>query len=173
MELFAALELGKKLFYEFNKQLSELNFIIGKGTIVYATISQALAKPSSKRDNDADFTIKRDKCNYGYKGNMLLRKSRSTWQVFTIQTCIILRLAKQNKQCLQTKDAQINLGKRHSFKRHLLRHIGQRLQNRALSKKQQMKNRVLSSIRNAVERPFFYKASARLFKVQLLQHQTE
>lgn len=71
-ELFAALELDKKLFYEFNKQLKELNLIVGKGTIVDATIKQAQAKPNSNRDNDADFTIKRGKTYYGYKGHIAI-----------------------------------------------------------------------------------------------------
>jgi hypothetical protein len=33
-----------------------LNLIVGKGTIVDATIKQAQAKSVSKRDKDADFT---------------------------------------------------------------------------------------------------------------------
>jgi IS5 family transposase len=56
-ELFATLELDKKLFYEFNKQLSELKLIVGKGTIVDATIKQAQAKPISNRNNDAVIMI--------------------------------------------------------------------------------------------------------------------
>jgi IS5 family transposase len=71
-ELFATLELDKKLFSEFNKQLTELKFILGKGTIVDATIKQAQAKPNSNRDNDADFTIKRSKTYYGYKGHIAI-----------------------------------------------------------------------------------------------------
>jgi hypothetical protein len=38
----------KELFYELNKQLTELNFILGKGTIVDATIKQAQAKPGAE-----------------------------------------------------------------------------------------------------------------------------
>ena len=55
-ELFARLDLDKKLFYEFNKQLKSLNLIVGKGTIVDATIKQAQATSRSNRDNDVVFT---------------------------------------------------------------------------------------------------------------------
>ncbi|MEM4260727.1 MAG: transposase, partial [Candidatus Woesearchaeota archaeon] len=57
-EIFARLGLDKKLFYEFNKRLKELNLIVGKGSIVDTTIKQAQATPQSKRDKDADFTQK-------------------------------------------------------------------------------------------------------------------
>jgi hypothetical protein len=49
-----------------------LNLIVGKGTIVDATIKQAQAKPISNRDNEADFTIKRGKTYYGYKGHIAI-----------------------------------------------------------------------------------------------------
>ena len=39
-EMFARLGLDKKLFYQFNKQLRALNLIVGKGTIVDATLSR-------------------------------------------------------------------------------------------------------------------------------------
>ena len=42
-EMFARLGLDKRLFNEFNKQLNSLNLIVGKGTIVDATIKQAQA----------------------------------------------------------------------------------------------------------------------------------
>jgi hypothetical protein len=71
-EMFARLELDKKLFYEFNKQLKSLNLIVGKGTIVDATIKQAQATSGSNRDKDADFTQKRGKTYYGYKGHIAI-----------------------------------------------------------------------------------------------------
>ena len=71
-EIFASLGLDKKLFYEFNKQLKSLNLIVGKGTIVDATIKQAQATSGSNRDKDADFTKKRGKTYYGYKGHIAI-----------------------------------------------------------------------------------------------------
>ena len=55
-ELFARLGLDRVLFESFNKQLTEQNLIIGKGTIVDATLKQAQATPGSNRDKDASFT---------------------------------------------------------------------------------------------------------------------
>jgi IS5 family transposase len=69
-ELFARLGLDKELFNEGKKQLKAAGLIIGKGTIVDATIKQAQATPKSKRDSDAEFTRKRGKNYYGYKGHI-------------------------------------------------------------------------------------------------------
>lgn len=71
-EMFARLELDKRLFYQFNKQLMSLNLIVGKGTILDATIKQAQATALSNRDKDADFTKKRGKTYYGYKGHIAI-----------------------------------------------------------------------------------------------------
>jgi len=86
-ELFATLELDKKLFYELNKQLIELNFIVRKGTIVDATIKQAQAKPNSNRDNDADFTIKRGKTYYGYKGHIAIDEDSEVIKSLELACC--------------------------------------------------------------------------------------
>jgi IS5 family transposase len=69
-ELFARLDLDQKLFSSFNKQLSERGLIVGKGTIVNATIKETQATPHSHRDSDAKFTMHRGKIHYGYKGHI-------------------------------------------------------------------------------------------------------
>ena len=56
----------------FNKQLEQKQLIVGKGTIVDATIKQAQATPSSNKDQDANFTKKRGKTYYGYKGHIAI-----------------------------------------------------------------------------------------------------
>ncbi|MCZ7611063.1 MAG: IS5 family transposase [Ignavibacterium sp.] len=71
-EMFARLGLDKKLFCEFNQQLKSFNLIMGKGTIVDATIKQAQATSGSNRDKNADFTQKRGKTYYGYKGHIAI-----------------------------------------------------------------------------------------------------
>ena len=78
-EMFARLGLDKKLFNEFNKQLKSLNLIVGKGTIVDATIKQAQATSGSNRDNDADFTKKRGKTYYGYKGHIAIDEESNVY----------------------------------------------------------------------------------------------
>lgn len=72
--MFARLDLDKKLFYEFNKQPKNLNLVVGKGTIVDASIKQAQETSGSKRDKDADYTQKRRKSYYGYKGHIAMYK---------------------------------------------------------------------------------------------------
>ena len=93
--MFARLGLDKQLFYQFNKQLKTLNLIVGKGTIVDATIKQAQANPpQSKRDNDADFTSKRGKTYYGYKGN-----------IATDEYSEVIKTVKFTKACLHDLNA--------------------------------------------------------------------
>lgn len=163
-ELFASLELDKKLFYEFNKQLSKLNFIIGKGTIVDATIKQAQAKPGSNRDNDADFTKKRGKSYYGYKGHIAMDSETDVIKKVEFTSASIHDSNMFDSLVDQTEKAVLaDKGYANQQRKKDLRSKGifygildKGYRNRTLSKKQQKKNRVLSSVRNAVERPFSF-----------------
>ncbi len=69
-ELFARLGLGKRLFRGFNRQLASLGLIVGKGTIVDATLRQAQAFGGGGRDPDAGYTSRKGKMFYGYKGHI-------------------------------------------------------------------------------------------------------
>ena len=51
--LFSRLRLDKKLFAAFSRQLRDRGLIVGKGTIVDATLKQAQANKWSGRDTDA------------------------------------------------------------------------------------------------------------------------
>ena len=163
-ELFASLELDKKLFYEFNKQLTELNFIVGKGTIVDATIKQAQAKPSSKRDNDADFTKKRGKTYYGYKGHIAIDSKTEVIKKVEFSSASIHDSNMFNSLIDETEQVVLaDKGYANQQRKRNLRSKGifcgildKGYRNRTLSRKQQKKNRLLSSVRNAVERPFSF-----------------
>ena len=163
-EMFASLELDKKLFYEFNKQLSELKLIIGKGTIVDATIKQAQAKPNSKRDNDADFTKKRGKSYYGYKGHIAMDSKTEVIKKVEFTSASIHDSNMFDTLVDQTERAVLaDKGYANQQRKKDLRSKGifcgildKGYRNRALSKKQQKKNKALSSVRNAVERPFSF-----------------
>lgn len=163
-ELFASLELDKKLFYEFNKQLTELNFIVGKGTIVDATIKQAQAKPSSKRDNDADFTKKRGKTYYGYKGHIAIDSETEVIKKVEFSSASIHDSNMFNSLIDETEQVVLaDKGYANQQRKRNLRSKGifcgileKGYRNRELSRKQQKKNRLLSSVRNAVERPFSF-----------------
>ena len=163
-EFFASLELDKKLFNEFNKQLSQLNFIIGKGTIVDATIKPAQAKPSSNRDNDADFTKKRGKTYYGYKGHIAIDSETEIIKKVEFTSASIHDSNMFDSLIDETEQAVLaDKGYANQERKRNLRSKGifcgimdKGYRNRQLSKKQQKKNRVLSSVRNAVERPFSF-----------------
>jgi len=69
-ELFARYGLDRKLFKAFNKELKGYGLILEKGTLIDATIKQARTNPTNKRDADANFTVRRNKTYYGYKGHI-------------------------------------------------------------------------------------------------------
>jgi len=69
-ELFARLGLDKQLFRGFNRQLADLGLIVGKGTIVDATLKQAQAFGGGGRDKDAQYTSRHGNMFYGYKGHV-------------------------------------------------------------------------------------------------------
>jgi len=71
-KIFSSLGLDKMLFDGFNKQLDQKHLIVGNGTIIDATIKQAQATPSSNKDQDANFTKKRGKTYFGYKGHIAI-----------------------------------------------------------------------------------------------------
>ena len=163
-ELFATLELDKKLFYEFNKQLTGLNFIVGKGTIVDATIKQAQAKPNSSRDNDADFTKKTGKTYYGYKGHIAIDSETEVIKKVEFSSASIHDsnmfdiLVDQTEQFVLADKGYANQQRKRSLRSKgiFCGILDKGYRNRILSKKQQKKNRLLSSLRNAVERSFSF-----------------
>ena len=163
-ELFATLELDKKLFSEFNKQLTELKFILGKGTIVDATIKQAQAKPNSNRDNDADFTIKRGKTYYGYKGHIAIDEESEVIKSVEF-TKASFHDSNAFDQLVDYSERSIFADKGYANKtrRKKLEAIGifdgilaKGYRNKPLSKSEKKVNKLLSTIRNKVERPFAY-----------------
>ena len=163
-KMFADLGFDKVLFKAFNKQLSEQGLIIGKGTIVDATLKQAQATPASNRDSDAKFTKRRGETTYGYKGHIGVdvdtniihsveftsANVHDTDKFDDLLTGSERRVLadkgyanKQRKKSLQEQG--INCG---------IMDKGYR--NTPLTKKQLKRNKLLSAIRNAVERPFAF-----------------
>lgn len=163
-ELFARLELDKKLFYEFNKQLKSLNLIVGKGTIVDATIKQAQATAGSNRDNDADFTKKRGKTYYGYKGHIAIDEDSEV-----IKTAEFTKASVHDSNAFEqlvdyTEEAVFaDKGYANEFRRKKLQRknifdgiLSKGYRNKPLSRSEIKLNKLLSTIRNKVERPFAY-----------------
>lgn len=163
-EMFARLGLDKKLFYEFNKQLNSLNLIVGKGTIVDATIKQAQATPISNRDKDADFTKKRGKTYYGYKGHIAIDEDSEI--IKTVEfTKASLHDSSAFDQLVDYSEQAVFADKGYANKtrRKKLEAIGifdgilaKGYRNKPPSKSEKKLNKLLSTIRNRVERPFAF-----------------
>lgn len=163
-ELFARLGLDKKLFSSFNKQLEERGLIVGKGTIVDATIKEAQATPNSKRDSDAKFTKRRGKTHYGYKGHIGMDEETDVIHTVEFTTANVHDSDKFDDLLLGTeKRVLADKGYANKERRRQLRsrgilpkimHKGYR--NRPLTKRQREQNKIFAKTRNAVERPFAY-----------------
>ena len=161
---FSSLGLDKMLFEGFNKQLGEKQLIVGKGTIVDATIKQAQATHQSKRDNDADFTRKRGNTYYGYKGHIAIDEESEVIKKLEF-TKASVHDSVMFDQLVDYSEESVFADKGYSNKkrREKLENKGifdgileKGYRNKPLSKTDKKLNRMLSSVRNKVERPFAY-----------------
>lgn len=163
-ELFARLGLDRILFDSFKNQLAEQGMIIGKGTIVDATLKQAQATPESHRDNDASFTKRGKKTTYGYKGHIgvdsdtnIIHSVEFTGAHVHDSDKFDDLLAGSERKVFADK-AYANKDRKHMLQRQGIRCgiLDKGYRDTPLSKKQRKRNKLLSAIRNAVERPFAY-----------------
>jgi len=163
-ELFARLGLDKQLFRQFNAQLTVLGLIVGKGTIVDATLKQAQAFGGGRRDNDARYTSRRGKMFYGYKGHGGL--DAETEIVHTAEftpanvsdTEMFDEMLTGNEQCVYA-----DKGYSSRVRRKKLEDSGiacgilfRAARAHPLTRQQQCQNKRFASIRSAVERPFAF-----------------
>lgn len=163
-ELFARLGLDKELFRLYKQQLKAAGLIIGKGTLVDATIKQAQATPSSKRDSDAQFTKKRGKSYYGYKGH--IASDADTNVIHSVDfTPANVHDSTVFDDLLTGEEKAVFADKGYANKKRKTDLRGKGVfcgildkgyRNRPLSPKQKKRNKKLSSVRNAVERPFAF-----------------
>ena len=162
--MFAHFGLDKKLFYEFNRQLKSLNLIVGKGTIVDATIKQAQATAASKRDNDANFTKKRGKIYYGYKGHIAIDEDSEIIKTVEFTKASIHdssqfdQLVDYSEQAIFADKGYANKNRRKLLERRDILDgiLSKGYRNKPLSKSEKKFNKLLSTVRNKVERPFAY-----------------
>jgi IS5 family transposase len=163
-KLFSELGLDKLLFVSFNLQLKTEKIIIGKGTIVDATIKQAQATPQSKKDNDADFTKKRGKTYFGYKGHIALDEDSEVIKTVEFTKASVHDSKMFDKLVDYTEESVFgDKGYANKERKSKLERLGifdgildKGYRNKPLTKTQQKVNRMLSTIRNSVERPFAY-----------------
>lgn len=163
-EMFARLGLDKELFYQFNKQLKSLNLIVGKGTIVDATIKQAQATPGSKRDKDADFTKKRGKTYYGYKGHIAMDEDSEVIKAVEFTKASLHdsnafdQLVDYTEEAIFADKGYANKSRRKELERRNIFDgiLLKGYRNKSLSQSEIRLNKLLSIVRNKVERPFAY-----------------
>lgn len=163
-EMFARLDLDKKLFYEFNKQLKNLKLIVGKGTIVDATIKQAQATANSNRDKDADFTKKRGKTYYGYKGHIAIDEQSEVIKTVEFTSASIHdsskfdQLVDYSEQSVFADKGYANKTRKNKLEKHGIFDgiLEKGYRNKPLTKSQIKLNKILSQVRNKVERPFAF-----------------
>lgn len=170
-ELFSRLGLDRILFDSFNKQLTRRGLIIGKGTIVDATLKQAQATPQSKRDQDATFTSRRGKPTYGYKGHIGVDADTTIIHSVEFTPAHIHDSQKFDDLLIGIEQRVLaDKGYANKKRKQILRDHGIRCdildkgyRNHPLTKKQIKRNKLLSAIRNAVERPFSYMKQVLLY----------
>lgn len=163
-KMFSSLGLDKMLFERFNKQLQQKHLIVGKGTIVDATIKQAQATPSSKKDQDADFTKKGGKTYYGYKGHIaidedsqIIKKLEFT-KASLHDSNVFDNLVDYTEEAVFADKGYANKSRRKKLESKGIFDgiLGKGYRNKPLSKIQKKVNRLLSSIRNRVEKTFAF-----------------
>lgn len=162
--LFAQHGLDKKLFAAFKQQLASMHLIVGKGTIVDATLKQAQAGPHSNRDNDAAFTSRGGRAFHGYKGHVGV--DADTTVIHSVEftaanihdTHVFDPLLTGTERVVYADKGYAQRGRRAHLKALGIRDgiLAKGYRNRPLTKRQRARNKLLSAIRNAVERPFAF-----------------
>jgi IS5 family transposase len=163
-DLFARHGLDKKLFQAFKEQLKRAGLILEKGTLLDATIKQAQATPKSQKDKDANFTQKRNKKYYGYKGHIgmdsdskIIHTTEFT-EASVHDSEMFDHLVTGKERSIIADKGYCNQERKKSLRKQGI-HCGimdKGYRNRPLSNKQKRRNKKLSAVRNSVERAFAF-----------------
>ena len=162
--LFSKLKIDKMLFNSFNAQLKKKQIILGKGTIVDATIKQAQATSYSKRDDDADHTQKRGKWYYGYKGHIAIDEESEVIKEVEFTSASVHdstmfdSLVDYTEEAVYADKGYANTKRRKKLEDHNIFDgiLEKGYRNKPLTKSAIKLNKILSGVRNRVERPFAY-----------------
>ena len=163
-ELFARLGLDRMLFESFNKQVAAQHLIVGKGTIVDATLKQAQATSSSNRDQDATFTQRQGNPTYGYKGHLGVDADTTVIHSVEFTPAHIHDsnkfddLIRGDERIILADKGYANKQRKKTLREHGIRCaiLDKGYRDTPLTKKQIKRNKTLSVLRNAVERPFAF-----------------
>jgi IS5 family transposase len=163
-ELFARFSLDKALFRGFNRQLSALGLIVGKGTIVDATLKRAQAFGGSGRDADAQYTSRKGQMFYGYKGHIGMDADTDIVHTAEFTTANVSDTELFDPMLLGT-ERRVYADKGYAKRERRERLEAQGMycgvmfrgaRGHQLTKQQKRRNRVFARVRSAVERPFAY-----------------
>ena len=163
-EIFARLGLDKRLFRLFNTQLTALGLIVGKGTIVDATLKQAQAFGGGRRDKDAQYTSRHGKMFYGYKGHVGLDAKSEIVHTADFTAANVSDTEMFDKMLTGTeRRVYADKGYASRERRQKLKNNGiacgilfRAARAHPLTEEQHRHNKRCASIRSAVERPFAF-----------------
>jgi transposase, IS5 family len=163
-EIFSRLELDRLLFSGFNRQLAQLGMIIGKGTIVDATLKQAQAHGGGGRDKDAQYAGRKGKAFFGYKGHIGMDQKTDIVHSALFTTANIPDTTHFEDLLLGTeKRAYADKGYTSRKRRKALEDKGifcgvmfRAKRGHPLTRRQRKRNAGYARVRAAVERPFAY-----------------
>ena len=170
--LFAKHHLDKKLFEAFNQQLTSQGLLLGKGTIIDATLKEAQAGPNSKRDSDAGFTSRGGKAFHGYKGHIgmdadthIIHSTEFT-SANVHDSHLFDRMLSGTEQVVYADKGYANRERRAKLKSLRVRDgiLDKGYRDHPLTKKQWARNKRLSAIRNNVERPFSFMKEVLVYR---------
>ena len=163
-EKFASMGLDKLMFDQLKRQLKDRNLLLERVTLVDATIKQAQATPESHRDSDATFTKKRGKTYYGYKGHVGVDYGSGV--IHSVEfTPANVHDSEMFEECIHGKEKSVYADKGYAKgerKRNLEEKgvfcgvLEKGYRNKKLTKSQTANNKILSKIRNEVEKPFAF-----------------
>lgn len=161
---FSSLGLDKLLFEIYNNELKQKQLIIGKGTIVDATIKQAQATPSSNKDKDANFTKKRGKTYYGYKGHIAIDEESQIIRRLEFTKASVHDSNEFDNLVDYTEEA-VFADKGYANKKRSKNLESKKIfdgilekgyRNKPLTQTQRRVNRILSTVRNSIEKTFAF-----------------
>ncbi|AEH44989.1 transposase IS4 family protein [Thermodesulfatator indicus DSM 15286] len=155
-----SLNLYRRCFEELKRQLAQKGFELRSGKIIDARLVKAARRPG--KDDDASFTQKGKKTDYGYKDHIAIDVKNEFVSEF-VCTPANVHDSQVLDELLEGEEASVFADK--AYDKHELRRrcrkkgifcgvLAKARRNRPLSARQKKRNRIFSRIRAKVERVF-------------------
>lgn len=168
-DMFANLGLDNIVFKSFNKQLKKKGLILEHGTLVDATLKQAYTRAipnnnENNRDKDAKFTKRGNKTIFGYKGHIGMDNDSKIIHSVEFTTANV-HDSDMFEKVLHKRESMVMADKGYASKvlkeKYTKKGITWAVLEKAysgnpLSDEQKQNNKIISKIRNEVEKPFAF-----------------